>query len=771
MNSGRGVAFVRYAMPVVLLASLAACGGGGGAGPTDAPGRGGFVPPPPSSTPVPTVPQTQTMSVSFGTSGTTATFPAIASGASGSITFPAASQGSAVGMLTLQSTLPAGAPVPQSRYIRGLTQRDSLGGNVNAIAYISMTVNSNVSFGATPTFSMNFPAGTLSGYAYVAFYNPANANAGWTSILGPVKASGTTLAFTPGAPISPALALTPNSTYTYAIVETGTPLPTPTPDATATPVPTPTPKATAKPTPTPVPTATPMRGTASPLPSVSAPYGWSPSSVANALKFPVQSGFNGAGQTVAVIIDAAPSMSDVQTYLSDFKIPSTGRTIRVQNVDGGPSNPDSSSTTEATLDVETVAGLAPGANVAVYAVPGLTFQATTDALNEIVSNHAASVISYSAGGCEYDGVSNDAVYQQAASSGIAVIASSGDQGNECFTGGTPQYRVGVDYPGSDPNVVDLGGTETNPPAYGLTSTTVWNDDSCGSGVACAGGGGVSQYFSLPSYQQSLTGESSTQYRNTPDVSMPAEADPIIYNGAWQFMDGTSWGAPQYAALMAEVYQYCNTIFQNASALPYYAASANPSAFIDVVSGNDQYGGGTPFYSAGRGYDDASGLGVPLGMPFANTICPNRVPAAALAGTAHTASAVSVRSDGGSRSIGIAPHLDGMRDLGRRQANARTRVQLVLHPSATLANDEQTVVNALQQAGFTIEQRFANHLVIDAEGSNAAVERFFSTRLHAFAQPNHGTRYAPVTQAVIPASIAPYVAQLSLDDIVTMHTVR
>ncbi|HEY9181185.1 MAG TPA: hypothetical protein VIO32_10735, partial [Candidatus Baltobacteraceae bacterium] len=88
-----------------------------------------------------------------------------------------------------------------------------------------------------------------------------------------------------------------------------------------------------------------------------------------------------------------------------------------------------------------------------------------------------------------------------------------------------------------------------------------------------------------------------------------------------------------------------------------------------------------------------------------------------------------------------------------------------------AADEQNVIQTLKQAGFGITRTFANHLVIDAVAPSGIVERFFRARMENVWEGAYGARYMPVTQAVIPASIAPYVSGMTLDDVVTMHAPR
>jgi len=737
-----------------VAATLVACGGGGGGG-----ASGGITPVEPTPTPMPTatLPASITHTVTLG-SPQTISFGQIASGASGSVSFPAAVSGSASTTITLQSSLPNGAPVPQSKNVR---RPESLGATVTPLVYIVVTPTSALTFGANPGFTFTFPVGTLQGYAYVAFYDPTHASLGWNTIAGPIQTSGTSVTF-PSEALTPPLTLAAANASIFAIVENGTPLPTPTPASTPTPTPSPTPPAS----PSPASSASPIPGSDGPPlnGALTGPGGtWGPTAVANALQFPVQSGYYGNGLTIAVIMDAYPSSSDIATYFSYFGIPRS-TTFTPENVGAGPTNASqSSSVGEATLDVEMIASLAPGANIIVYGMPDLSLQSLNNAYSQIESDAKANITSYSAGGCEnaYDQSTIAPIVQTGANAGIAFIASAGDQGNECPTGGTPQNQPGVLYPASDPNVIGIGGTESNPPQFSLTSTQAWNDAACPNGP-CATGGGVSTQFALPAYQAGLAGIASSSFRNVPDIAMPAEDVAEYLNGHWYQTYGTSWSAPQFAAMLAETYEYCKTTFKAAPSLPYYVDQTNPSALIDVVSGNNQFGGTSPFYNAARGYDNVSGVGVPLGMPFANTLCPSRVPAFVgrqPIGVSYTASASA-----GPRTVDVTPRVPGLSDLGIRPASQGTTVQFVLHPNR---GNEEALIQVLQAHGFTITQTFSNQLVVDAQAPASAVSSFFSTSIHNVTQGRYGVRYMPTTQALIPASIAPYVSGVVLDNVVTM----
>ncbi|MGA7747752.1 MAG: protease pro-enzyme activation domain-containing protein, partial [Candidatus Aquilonibacter sp.] len=89
--------------------------------------------------------------------------------------------------------------------------------------------------------------------------------------------------------------------------------------------------------------------------------------------------------------------------------------------------------------------------------------------------------------------------------------------------------------------------------------------------------------------------------------------------------------------------------------------------------------------------------------------------------------------------------------------------------APTAQQEQAVMTALQNAGFTITQTFSNRTIVDASAPSSTVERFFSTQMHSVSQGKYGQRYANLTSATVPASIASYVRDASLSNIVIAET--
>lgn len=72
-------------------------------------------------------------------------------------------------------------------------------------------------------------------------------------------------------------------------------------------------------------------------------------------------------------------------------------------------------------------------------------------------------------------------------------------------------------------------------------------------------------------------------------------------------------------------------------------------------------------------------------------------------------------------------------------------------SPTPAEYARTVAS-LRRAGFVVTQTFADRTTIDAQGTVAAADRYFNTRIDLVAQPGFGRRYANVTPAYIPLDV-------------------
>jgi kumamolisin len=348
-------------------------------------------------------------------------------------------------------------------------------------------------------------------------------------------------------------------------------------------------------------------------------------------------GYSGQGQTVALF-----ELDDyVDTDIAQFKncFSSTASVQRVK-VNGGTTPSGGNGETEVALDIEVLAGLAPGLdNILVYEAP-LTDADALAEYQQIANDDLAQVVSSSWGDCEQNNmplVNGEApVFQQMAAQGQGIFAASGDSGvSDCNGDQKSNDSVAaVDDPASQPYVTGVGGTSLSVTVSDTRSSeTVWS----------GGGGGLSVVWPKPNYQlsQVITNSYSNGMRQVPDVT--ADASPstpyLIYvRGSFSSVGGTSASAPLWAAaeivanqkLVAQGYTHLG--FANPAL--YSVFNSNSAAFYDITVGNNCSGpacgstlaAGT--YPATVGYDQASGLGsLQLGTLISAMISSDVVPTA------------------------------------------------------------------------------------------------------------------------------------------------
>jgi hypothetical protein len=368
---------------------------------------------------------------------------------------------------------------------------------------------------------------------------------------------------------------------------------------------------------------------------------YSPGSLASAYGMPHAYG-TGAGQTIAVFelenVDHT-SLNQWQSCLG------THTPVYYTAVDGGPTiTPDNYyHGFESLLDIEDLIALTPSATVRDYMGPdaqNATDQNVLDTYSRIVSDDTAQTISSSWGECETAVNTADpqmlaaenTVFQKAAAQGQSILAASGDSGSsDCYRSGAgSDTSFQVDDPASQPYVTGVGGTRMQGLGSALTES-VWNSDSG------AGGGGVSKIWPAQSFQ---SGFASGSGRAVPDVTAlgdPASGYPLLYTDRYPsdstynqevigIAGGTSGAAPTWAAAIAQADStagclagsragYLNDVLYRAAKTGY------ATSFRDITSGNnDVSGDGTGTYSAGSGYDEASGLGSPKTAALANALC-------------------------------------------------------------------------------------------------------------------------------------------------------
>jgi kumamolisin len=326
----------------------------------------------------------------------------------------------------------------------------------------------------------------------------------------------------------------------------------------------------------------------------------------------------GAGQTIGIIeLSGGYREADLKAYFKTLGIQAPAiRAVNVDKAKNAPTTP-SSSDSEVMLDSEVAASVAPGAKIVVYFTPN-TDQGFTDAITTAVHDavNKPSVISVSWGAAEANWTAQamtalDAACQSAAALGVTITVAAGDDGStDGMTGNN------VDFPASSPHVLSCGGTKLDANGSTLVSEVVWNDLAENDGAT---GGGVSNFFALPSWQANANvpaPSGATGGRGVPDVS--GDADPytgyqIRVDGQTTVIAGTSAVAPLWAGLVAVANQQLGT--QVGFLQPAIYAAKAASAFNDVTEGNNGA------FSAASGWDACTGLGSPIASKLIPLLAP------------------------------------------------------------------------------------------------------------------------------------------------------
>jgi hypothetical protein len=364
-----------------------------------------------------------------------------------------------------------------------------------------------------------------------------------------------------------------------------------------------------------------------------------------------QNGFNGSGQTIAVVGQTDIHLSDIEYFRAQFALPvNNPQFVLVAGSSDPGVSPDDQ--IESSLDLEYAGGIAPNATI--------LFVYSTDVVVSVayaIDQDLAPVISMSYGACEPEissspssaGAYFQSLAQQANALGVTWLASSGDSGAAaCDTGSgvhAASQGLAVNLPASVPEVTAVGGTEFNEGGGSYWSATnnangssalsyipekAWNDTAIsapdGDGLA-ASGGGASILFSKPSWQTG-TGVPNDGARDVPDLSFDAanDHDPyLIYvNGQFLYVGGTSVSTPIFSGVLALLNQYLvsNGILSqpglgNVNPTLYRLAQTANGVFHDITVGNNivpcvigspDCTTGQMGYSAAAGYDQATGLG-------------------------------------------------------------------------------------------------------------------------------------------------------------------
>jgi len=408
-------------------------------------------------------------------------------------------------------------------------------------------------------------------------------------------------------------------------------------------------------------------------------------------------GATGSGTTLGIVTLAAVDPGAPQYFWSNIaKVNRTGN-FTVQNVDGGPGAPNlNAGTSETDLDLEQSGALAPGANVIDYQAPN-TDPGFADAFFTAASQNTADTVSTSWGEAEtlvqaavlagqepatYTAAFDEA-FLELAIQGQSAFDASGDSGAYDASGEIGTTNLSIDTNSDSPYMTAAGGTTlpwtgtlTGPDGSATVTVPaqrIWGWDylwpaiakisgttefQAAEGNIGGSGGGFSQFYSTPQYQQFVPGTTSfhaVQYltpidfetivpglveptnwtfnptpsvtggsghgRATPDVS--TDADPYsgyllyapsfaqagqpVLQGGW---GGTSFVAPQLNGSTAVIDSYLGhrVGFWNPSIYAVAGKSTSPfNPLATASTSNDNL-----FYTGqpGEPYNQGVGLGTP-----------------------------------------------------------------------------------------------------------------------------------------------------------------
>jgi subtilase family serine protease len=275
-------------------------------------------------------------------------------------------------------------------------------------------------------------------------------------------------------------------------------------------------------------------------------------------------GADGAGQTVAIVTLAAVDPGAPQYFWKHIaKVPDTGRTFTVENIDGGPGAPsDAAGSGETDLDLEQSGSLAYGANVIDYQGPN-TDPGFADGFFTAASQNIASTVSASWGESEtyleslilagqeaktYEAAFDEAFLEFAAQ-GQSGFLASGDAGAYDASDDLGTTNLSVDTSADSPYITAAGGTTlpwtgtlTGPDGSATVTVPaqrIWGWDylwpaiakTTGASEAAAAeaniggsGGGFSQIEPTPIYQQFVPG---TQTFHAVQYLTPTDYQTIV----------------------------------------------------------------------------------------------------------------------------------------------------------------------------------------------------------------------------------------------------
>jgi subtilase family serine protease len=342
--------------------------------------------------------------------------------------------------------------------------------------------------------------------------------------------------------------------------------------------------------------------------SLACRYGLTTATVGCSAKDALNVPSGGSGAIAVVLAYHYPNaLKDLTAFSSQFGLPVPNlKVVYASGLTTPPANSPANWELEGALDLQWAHAMAPNAQLILVEA---NTNANADLLKAIdvatqqLAAGSGGQVNMSWGSAEFS-AETTATYENHFAANpfnpskkpIVYFASSGD-------------GAGTSWPCVSPNVVCVGGTTVRKnPVTGQTVASLGNQSA---EVAWnSGGGGVSAYFSKPTYQN--VNSASSTMREVPDVALAA--DPLT--GAWVYytnsstkasgwyvVGGTSWSSPAFAAIVNNK----SSAFALNSATLLNNLYQRRSTYTDVQSG---WCGSFYSLSASPGWDNCTGVGLP-----------------------------------------------------------------------------------------------------------------------------------------------------------------
>lgn len=368
----------------------------------------------------------------------------------------------------------------------------------------------------------------------------------------------------------------------------------------------------------------------------------------------LDSGKDGSGQCIAALEGSDVDQASLTNFNTVFGLPPfvAGQNYNVVYPDGPPgiappiSGGVSEAYAEALVDIQYAHGLAPGAEIVLYAgnYPALRTQGLVNTLKAATADNRCGAITISWAQCgEPKSFFKmlDQSYKRGVAQGQTIFVATGDVGvgaptlfNRRTGGCQFPSKPGIEENAGSPNVTAVGATEIRNAQYDVDghetgvatpAEEVWFFDA-GHVLKSASTGGVSTVFKKPKFQKSIKNVKFGK-RGVPDFCLgggfPAPAFwECLDLGYWQtgvsgdrdclIGGGSSFDSPQAAGIIAIIIQILGRRVGNINPQLYAMALENLDSLgsigiRDVTQGNN---GNYPLpgYNATTGFDLASGWG-------------------------------------------------------------------------------------------------------------------------------------------------------------------